>query len=181
MRVIKKFLSVIFLSALFVSCKKDSSKTADVVIDQNSKPNALMARQSANTHFSTTQSNVGNDLYQGTFTATGFVSGNGTTNEVVYVTYPSSGNPIALNNATYTFHSTQTFDFGNGNTITIKPQGQWFFTSPGIATGSGTWAVIAGTGTYLKIKGTGTVNITSINLIAGTTADEYDGNLFYAN
>ena len=122
----------------------------------------------------------GKEIYAGAFTASGLLNGSGTTNEIVNVTWPSSGSGTGVSNATFTFHSSQTFTFADGS-LTIRTNGTWGFTSATTGAGSGSWTVSSGTGNYADIDGYGTLEITEI-LFNSTGAyeisDVYTGSLY---
>ena len=177
-----KKLALIALLPLAVACNKQAN---DVVVTPAHNTSGAMAKKTVNTTFTSSAVLGSNDLYQGTFTASGFVSGSGTSSESVNITMPASGNPQALANATYTFHSTQTFTFSSTSSITIVTSGSWAFTSSSLqhATGSGNWTITHGTGDYANLHGTGSLEITDIDFSGTATAvsDEYVGNLHYSS
>jgi hypothetical protein len=170
-----KKLMLLALLPLAVACNKSS----------NLKVAPVMKQTGTSTTFSSTQNfngytNNGKEIYTGSFNVTGLFNGAGTTNEIVNVTWPSSGSGTAISNATFTFAATQTFSFANGS-ITLQVNGTWWLTSQTSGAGSGSWNIISGTGNYSNISGSGTMTIDQI-LFNATGAyqvnDTYTGSLY---
>jgi hypothetical protein len=176
-----KKLIFLALLPLAVACNKNNDSVAP---SNNTSKLQPALKQSSNTAFTTAGALGNDDIYHGTFSVSGLLSGTGTTAESVNITMPSSGNPQAMMNATYTFHSTQTFTFDdNSGSITIVTAGQWAFTNATLthASGSGNWNIVSGTGSYSNLHGNGTVAITDIDFSQGapTVTDVYNGSLHY--
>jgi hypothetical protein len=173
--MIMKKLLLIALLPLAVGC----SKSTDVQPIGSSTVNTPKAKQAANVTFTSAGVHVGNEVYDGTFSASGLISGTGTTQEAVAITIPLGGSVQALMNATYTFHSTQTFTFAaSSGSITVVTSGTWAFTDPSLsyATGTGNWNIISSTGAYAGLQGNGTLSI-SIDFTGAATSvtDSYTG------
>ena len=174
-----KHLLLLAFLPLAIGC----SKSTDVQPGQTNQVQSPALKQAANVTFTSTGVHVGNEIYDGTFSVSGLINGTGTSQEAVAITIPSSGNPQAMMNATYTFHSTQTFTLdNNGGSITVATAGTWAFSDPTLlhATGTGTWNIISSTGSYAGLHGNGTLNITSIDFTGATTvADQYTGYIHF--
>jgi hypothetical protein len=183
MKHLIRLVSFSVLSAtLFTSCKKNVEEPiVNTPLQEINASEAKTSNLENNTVFTSSAAEASGEVYYGTFSVSGFITGTGTTAESVNITIPS-GTGTAMMNASYTFSSTQVFTFTDGS-ITIKTHGKWWFTNVALllAAGSGKWEVIASTGAYNGIKGGGTLDITSINLgvSPATVTDVYNGSLSY--